>query len=105
MFRPTLFYGSESQVCSKGLIRGLELADMRVLRGVSGNNSWAQWQDRISNSEIRAELGTSSDEQSLHHNILRWFGLVCWMDEGRLPRIMLNFKVEQQRPKDRLKMQ
>ncbi|MBJ5627121.1 hypothetical protein JGG67_23160 [Salmonella enterica subsp. enterica serovar Derby] len=43
VFRPTLFYGSESWVRNKGLIRRLEVADMRVLRGISGKNRWVQW--------------------------------------------------------------
>ncbi|MBJ5445229.1 hypothetical protein JGG59_23660 [Salmonella enterica subsp. enterica serovar Derby] len=52
VFRPTLFYGRESWVHSKGLVRRLEVAEMRVLRGISGENGWVQWQDRINNSDI-----------------------------------------------------
>ena len=43
VFRPTLFYSSESWVHSKGHVRRLEMSDMRVLRGISGKNRWIQW--------------------------------------------------------------
>ncbi|MBJ5664446.1 hypothetical protein JGG94_23050 [Salmonella enterica subsp. enterica serovar Infantis] len=83
VFRPILFYGSESWVRSKDLIRTLEVADMRALSGISGENRWLQWQDRISNSDIRAELGTNAVGDKLDESILRWFGHLCNMEDGR----------------------
>ena len=101
VFRPTLFYGSESWVRSKGLIKTLEVADMRVVRGISGKNKWMQWQYRISNADITAELGISYGGTKFDENILRWFGHVCRMSEDRIPRQMMYSKVAGRRPRGR----
>ena len=74
---------------------------MRVLRGISGKNRWIQWQDRISNADIRAELGVTSVGRKLDENVLRWFGHVSRMEAERLPRRMLYAKVPGHRPRGR----
>ena len=53
IFRPIMMYGSESWVDTNSSIHKLDVADMRVLRMVSGIRRWDQWQDNISNDDIR----------------------------------------------------
>lgn len=59
----------------------------------------------FSNADIGAGLGTSSFRSSLHKNIVRCFGRMCQMDESGLPIVMPNSKVEDQRQKDRPRVQ
>ena len=60
-----------------------------------------QWQDRISNADIRAELGISYVGIKFDENILRWFGHVCLMSEDRIRRQMMYSKVAGRRPRGR----
>lgn len=46
-------------------------------------------------------MSTSCAGGSLNENILRWFGHLCQMNVDRLPRVMLNSKLEGLRPKGR----
>ena len=74
---------------------------MWVLIGIAGKNRWVQWQEQISNADIISDLGTSSVEDKVDENILRWFGHVCCMEEERIPKHMLDHKVCGRRPRGR----
>ena len=75
-----------------------------MLRGIAGKNRWIQWQNRISNADIISDLGTSSVEDKVDENILRWFSHVYRMGEERIPKHMLDHKVCGRRPRGRPRM-
>lgn len=83
----------------------MKLEVVRALRGVTGKKTHIQWQDRINNSGIRAELHTTCVGDSSDESLLMWFGHVCRMKDSWLPQTMLNFKVEGKRLTGRSGMQ
>lgn len=97
IFRPTVLYGSESWVDSNNLIHGLEVADMKVLRAISGVSRRDQWDNRIRNKKVREDLNVESIEEAARKSRLRWFGHVQRMNESRLPKLILNAEVNGQR--------
>ena len=101
VFRPTLMYGSESWIDNGNLVDKMEVADMRVLRMISGVSRWRQWQDRISNDTIREDLIVKSVKEASVQARLRWWGHVQRMGENRLPRKLLNSKMEGKRGRGR----
>lgn len=93
IFRPTVLYGSESWVDCGYLIHDLEVADMNVLRMIAGTSRRDQWENRISNDDIRTSLCVNSVDEAARINRLRWFGQVQRMDDSRLPKKVLNEEV------------
>ncbi|XP_031634412.1 uncharacterized protein LOC116347821, partial [Contarinia nasturtii] len=89
IFRPTILYGSESWVDSQNLIHGLEVADMKVLRMISGVSRRDQWENRIRNERIRDDLNAVSVDEVARMSRLRWFGHVQRMGELRLSKKIL----------------
>ena len=101
VFRPTLMYGSESWIDNGNFISKMEVADMRVLRMISGVNRWNQWQENISNDRIREDLIVNSVEEAATQARLRWWGHVQRMGEHRLPQQLLNSQLEGKRGRGR----
>ena len=64
--------------------------DMKVLRMISGVNRRIQWEDRMSNDNIREELGVNSVEEAARRSRLRWWGHVQRIDEDRIPKKLLD---------------
>lgn len=60
---PTLSYVRKAGMYSEGFIRRLEIAGMRIMRGISGKHRWVSWQNRISNFDIGADMSTSCVSQ------------------------------------------
>ena len=89
IFRPIITYGSESWVDTNSIIQKLEVADMRVLRMISGIRRWDQWQDNISNDDIRDKLGVIDIDEAARQSRLRWWGHVQRMGDDRLPKQIL----------------
>ena len=101
IFRPIITYGSESWVDTNSSIQKLEVADMRVLRMVSGIRRWDQWQDNISNDDIRGKLGVNDIDETARQSRLRWWGHVQRMGEDRLPKQIFESSVGGKRGKGR----
>ena len=89
IFRPTILYGSESWVDSGCLINDLEVADMNVLRLISGVSRRDQWEQGIHNEDIRTVFEIESVEEMARRSRLRWYGHVERMNEVRLPKKIL----------------
>ena len=89
IYRPTVLYGSESWVDCGYLVHDLEVSDMRVLRSIAGVNRVDQWDNHITNGDIRESLGVNSVEEEARISRLRWFGHVQRMQDDRLPKRIL----------------
>ena len=101
VFNPILTYGSESWVRNKEIDRRLETANMRVVRKIGGINRWHQWQDRISNEDIRKRLDIVSVQEKVSKSNLRWYGHVNRMGEHRLAKQIFEAKMDGKRPRGR----
>ena len=101
IYRPTIMYGSESWVDSANLIHDLEVADMKVIRMISGVSRRDQWENRISNEAIRADLNVDSVDEVARRSRLRWYGHVERMEDFRLPKRILYSEVDGRRNRGR----
>src|SRR5262249_34888448 len=101
IFRPVLMYGSESWTDNGSIIHKAEVADMKVLRMIGGVNRRDQWEERISNDDIRRDLGVKSVEDMAGQARLRWWGHVMRMEDGRIPKRILNSSVDGKRGRGR----
>ena len=70
--RPSLLYGSECWPITKAQEQKLSVAEMRMLRWMTGHTRL----DRIRNVEIRREIRVASIVDKLRESRLRWFGHV-----------------------------
>ncbi|XP_076059470.1 uncharacterized protein LOC143036099 [Oratosquilla oratoria] len=59
---------------------------MRCLRRILG----ISWQDRVSNKNVLTQAGMASMFALLSQRQLRWLGHVSRMDDGRIPKNVLN---------------
>ena len=71
--RPTLIYGSECWPVKKKDVQKISVAEMRMLRWMSGVTR----KDRLRNEYIQGKLGVAPIADKLRENRLRWFGHVC----------------------------
>ena len=94
VFNPILTNGLESWVRNKEIDRRLETANMRVVRKIGGINRWHQWQDRISNKDIRKKLDIVSVQEKVSKSNLRWYGYVNRMGEHRLAKQIFEAKMD-----------
>ena len=80
---PTVLYGHECWVMNAEARRKLNVVEMKALRAISGVSIW----DRVRNEEVRRRCGENVRiEDKAESGILRWFGHVERMDEGRLAK-------------------
>ena len=70
--RPALLYGSECWAIKKEHKRKMEVAEMRMLRWISGKTLW----DLVPNASIRSSLGVATITEKLREGRLRWLGHV-----------------------------
>jgi hypothetical protein len=88
---PTLMYGSESWVWQKRHQSQVNAVEMRALRSMCG----VRLRDRIRNSVIRKKCGVNEDVVTkIEMGMLRWFGHVNRMDDGRLTKKVYEKRVE-----------
>ena len=93
-----LLYGSETWSAYALQLNRLNTFHQRCLRKILG----VQWSDRVSNTEVLEKCGVSSMHTILTERRLRWFGHVCRMEQGRLPRtVMYSEVVDGARPHGR----
>ena len=91
--RPTLIYGSETWVTTKRDMTGLEAAEMRFLRSVTGYSRL----DKIRSEVIRKELEISGIQDVRLKYKQTWINHLERMDNTRLPKHALNYKPRGQR--------
>ncbi|VFQ75973.1 unnamed protein product [Cuscuta campestris] len=70
--RPAMLCGAECWAVKKTHVRRLHVAEMRMLRWMCGKTRL----DRISNEDIRCQVGMAPVEDKLREARLRWFGHV-----------------------------
>jgi len=86
--RPTLLYGSETEVTTKRDMTRLEAAEMSFLRSVKGYTRL----DRIRREVIRKELEISGIQDVRVKYKQNWINHLERMDNTRLPKRALNYK-------------
>jgi hypothetical protein len=96
--RPVMLYASECWALKKREEQKIQVAEMRMLRLMSGVTR----QDRIRNEYVRSSLGVDNVCDKLAVNRLRWFGHVVRKDEGdvvkRVWRMNVGDKMTRGRP-------
>ena len=97
--RPSLLYGSETWVITQRDMTGLEAADMRFLRSVTGYTRL----DKIRSEDIRQELEISGIQDVRLKYKQNWINHLDRMDNTRLPKYALNYKPRGRRDRGRPK--
>jgi len=95
--RPSLLYGSETWVTTKRDMTGLETAEMRFLRSVTGYIRL----DKIRSEVIRKELEISGIQDVRLKYKQNWINQLERMDNTRLPKHALNYKPRGRRDRGR----
>ena len=70
--RPAMLYGTESWAIKSQQESKMSVAEMRMLRWMSGNTR----RDRIRNTTIREKIGVAPIVEKMVESRLRWFGHV-----------------------------
>jgi len=86
--RPSLLYGSETQVTTQRDMTRLEAAEMRFLRNVTGYTIL----DKIRSKDIRQELEISGIQDVRLKYKQNWINHLERMDNTRLPKYALTYK-------------
>ena len=91
-------YGSESWGMKVTERQKLNVFEMKCLRSMTGVSRL----DRVRNEIVRARTGVKRElAAGVDMNVLRWFGHVERMDNERLPKKVMNAKVDGRRAKGR----
>jgi len=95
--RPSLLYGSETWVTTGRDMTGLEAAEMRFLRSVTGYTRL----DKIGSEDIRQELEISGIQDVRLKYKQHWINHLERMDNTRLPKYALTCKPRGRRDRGR----
>ena len=88
---PTVTYGSELWSMKTGERQKLNVFEMKCLRSMCGVTRL----DRLRNEEVRERTGVRKElAERVDANVLRWFGHVERMEDGRLLKKVVNARVE-----------
>ena len=82
----TLLYGSETWTTYAGQERRLNTFHLRSIRRILG----ICWQDKVTNADVLSRIGLPTMYTLLRQRRLRWLGHVCRMEDGRIPKDILN---------------
>jgi len=86
--RPSLLYGSETRVTTQRDMTGLEAAEIRFLRSVTGYTRL----DKIRSEDIRQELESSGIQDVRLKYKQNWINHLERTDNTTLPKYALNYK-------------
>ena len=95
--RPSLLHGSETWVTTERDTTGLEAAEMRFLRSVTGYTRL----DKIRSEVIRKELEISGIQDARLKYKQNWINQLERMNNTRLPEHALNYKPRGRRDRGR----
>jgi len=95
--RPSLLYGSETWVTTQRDMTGLEAAEMRFLRNVTGYTRL----DKIRSEDIRQELEIAGIQDVRLKYKQNWINHLERVDNTRLPKYALNYKPRGRRDRGR----
>ena len=88
---PTVMYGSELWGMKVNERKKLNVFEMKCLRSMTG----VSLLDRVRNEVVRARTGVRRELATrVDMNVLRWFGHVERMDNGRLLKRVMNARVD-----------
>ena len=97
---PTVLYGAETWGVRAEERRRLNVFEMKCLRSMAG----VTLRDRINNDVVRLRTGMVKRlEERVDARVLRWFGHMERMDEGRLVKKVWKAEVSGRRPRGRPK--
>jgi hypothetical protein len=97
---PTVLYGAEAWGVRAEERRRLNVFEMKCLRSMAG----VTLRDRITNDVVRIRTGMVKKlENRVDSRVLRWFGHMERMDEGRLVKRVMNAEASGRRPRGRPK--
>ena len=95
---PTVLYGSETWGLRESERRKLEVLEMGCLRSMC----CLTLRDRVRNEEVRRRAGVERKLSSrVDQSVLRWFGHMERMDDGRLAKRVMNSEVDGNRGRGR----
>ncbi|KAK3555547.1 hypothetical protein QTP86_021786, partial [Hemibagrus guttatus] len=94
IYVPTLTYGHELWVMTKGVRSQIQAAEMSFLRRVAGRSL----RDRVRSSVTWEELGVEPLLLHIERGQLRWLRHLFWMPLGRLPREVFRACPTEKRP-------
>ena len=97
--RPALMYGLETAPIKKAEERKLDVAEMKMLRWMSGVTRM----DRIRNEYIRGSLKVTEVSKKVQEARLRWYGHVMRSAEGQVAREAMDMVVDGRRRRGRPK--
>lgn len=97
IFRPILTFGSESWVLNRRLESKLQAVEMKFLRSVKGVTRM----DRVRNTDIREELGTSALLEFIEERQLSWWGHLQRLGENRQVKKIWEARVRIRRDRGR----
>jgi len=93
--RLVIIYGSECRAIDKTMKRSMNVADMRILRGMSGVTR----EDRIRNECTRGSIGVAT----MRENKFRWLGHVLRREKTEAVSVTKNMSVDGKRGSGRPK--
>ena len=98
---PTVLYGAETWGLRVAEKRRLNVLEMKCLRSMSGVTRL----DRIRNEEVRRRTGVVSElAERADQRVLKWFGHMERMNEGRLVKKVMKSQVNGRRMRGRPRM-
>ena len=106
MIRPVVTYGLETSCMTLEMERRLNVFENTILRRICGpvyDVEDGKWRRRH-NVEIREMTGVPWLSDVVKSSKLRWAGHVARMEEGRMPKRLMNWIPEGRRPRGRPRM-
>ena len=88
-----LLYGSESWILRKQDLNKITAAEMKFLRSVKGCTR----EDRITNTQIRADLEIFAIEQKIENYKQNWKDHISRMEQTRYPKQIIHYRPEGRR--------
>ena len=88
--RPAMMYGMEATPIKKVNVKRMNVAEMKMLRGMSGVTR----RDRIPNARIRGTVKVAELSKKVQEAKLRWYGHILRRDEGVVEKRMMDMEVQ-----------
>ena len=97
--RPAMMYGAENWAVKKAQEKKLDVAEMRMLRWMSGVTKL----DRIRNERIRGTTKVGEISKKVQESRLKWYGHVLRREEEYVGKIVMAMEVPGKRRRGRPK--
>ena len=97
IYKPTLLYGAESWPVNNKIEQKITAAEMKYLRRISNKTK----RDMIRNTKIREDLKVKPITEYIETSQLKWYGHVKRMENKRLPKKIMETRMEGKRARGR----